>query len=146
MDDIVQDDDTGTMKPRNTARFQNFILISVSVLFLLALGVKLLLNVSRIEIKADPPMMMPDGRSTTMIEAVPYNTLGLRIPRRKLQVFYVIRMGGEKVDVVSRSSNSITLRAKRETGDVIIEARLPGAVIPYEIVVPILPLYAYQSD
>jgi len=59
-----------------------------------------------------------------------------------VQVFFDLEEGGDKVEVVSRDKNSITLRAKRETGDVVVRARLTGDPIPYEIIVPILPQFA----
>lgn len=129
-------------KPWNAARLQNFILIIISLLFIVALGVKLVLNISRIEFIADPPSMFPDGQSTTTIKALPYNTVGFRVPFKSIRVFYEIEEGGEKVEILSRDRNSITLRAKHETGDVVLKARLVGDVIPYEIVIPILPQFA----
>lgn len=131
-------------KPWDAEKIQRFILIGISVLFLAALGVKLLLNISRIDFVADPPSMFPDGQSTTTVKAIPYNAVGIKIPFKSVQVFFEIEEGGDKVEVVSRDRNSITLRAKRETGDVVIRARLVGDAIPYEIVVPILPQFALQ--
>jgi hypothetical protein len=131
-------------KPWNAERIQNFILIGISALFLVALGVKLLLNISRIDFVADPPSMFPDGQSTTTIKAIPYNAVGIKIPFKSVRVFYEIEDGGDKVEVVSRDQNSITLRAKRETGEVVLRARLVGDAIPYEIIVQILPQFAFN--
>jgi hypothetical protein len=129
-------------KPWDASKLQSFILIGISALFLVALAVRLLMNISHIDFVAEPPSMFPDGRSTTTIKAVPYNAVGLQIPFKSIRVFYEIEQGSEKVDVLSRDKNSITLRAKHETGNVILRARLAGNVIPYEIVVPILPQFA----
>jgi hypothetical protein len=131
-------------KPWDASKLQSFILIGISALFLVALAVKLLMNISHIDFVADPPSMFPDGRSTTTVKAVPYNAVGLQIPFKSIRVFYEIEQGSDKVDVLSRDKNSITLRAKHETGDIILRARLAGNVIPYEIVVPILPQFAYN--
>lgn len=129
-------------KPWNAAKIQNFILIGISVLFIVALGVKLLLNVSSIDFVAEPPSMFPDGQSTTTVQAVPYNAVGLRVPFKSVRVFYEIEDGDDIVDILGRDKNSITLRAKHQTGDVVLRARLAGDAIPYEIVVPILPQFA----
>ncbi len=129
-------------KPWNATRIQNFILISISLLFIVALGVKLLLNISHIEFVANPPSMFPDGRSTTTVNAIPYNTVGLPMKFKSIRVFYEIKEGSGKVEIISRDKNSITLRAKRETGEVVIRAHLAGDTIPYEIIVPILPQFA----
>jgi hypothetical protein len=129
-------------KPWDASKLQSFILIGISALFLVALAVKLLMNISHIDFVAEPPSMFPDGRSTTTVKAVPYNAVGLQIPFKSIRVFYEIEQGSDKVDVLSRDKNSITLRAKHETGNVILRARLAGNVIPYEIVVPILPQFA----
>jgi hypothetical protein len=131
-------------KPWNAPKLQNFILITISALFLIALGVKLLFNISRIDFVADPPSMFPDGQSTTTVKAVPYNTVGFQIPFKSVRVFYEIESGREIVEVLFRDKNSITLRAKHETGDVVLRARLAGDIIPYEIVIPILPQFALQ--
>ncbi len=129
-------------KPWNATKIQNLILIGISLLFIVALGVKLLLNISRIDFVANPPSMFPDGQSTTTVKAIPYNTVGLPMKFRSIRVFYEITDGSDKVVVVSRDKNSITLRAKRETGDVVVRAHLAGDTIPYEIIVPILPQFA----
>jgi hypothetical protein len=130
----------------NAAKFQNIILLLISGLFLLALTVKLVLNVSRIDFVTTPHSMFPDGRSTATVQAKPYNVLGFQIPFKTVQVYYLVKMGGEKVDIVSRSKSSITLRAKREIGEVILEARPSGAAIPYEIIIPIVPQFAFKTD
>jgi hypothetical protein len=142
--EIIRDRNQGSAW--NAARFQNIILLLISALFLLALTVKLVLNVSRIDFETTPHSMFPDGRSTATVQAKPYNVLGFQIPFKTIQVYYVIKMGGEKVDVVSRSKSSITLRAKREIGEVIIEARPSGSGIPYEIIIPIVPQFAIKTD
>lgn len=130
-------------KPWNPGKIQNFILIGISLLFIVALGVKLLLNISRVEFIAEPPSLFPDGRSTSTIRAVPYNAVGFKVHFKSIRVFYEIEMGQEKVDIISRGSKSITLRAKYEPGEVILRARVGGDAIPYEIIVPILPQFAY---
>jgi hypothetical protein len=132
-------------KPLNASKIQTIILWSISALFILALGMKLFFNISRIDFIADPPSMFPDGRSTTTVRAVPYNVLGLRAPFKSIRVFYTIEAGNEKVEIISRTHDTITLQAKHETGDVIIRARLSGDMIPYEIVVPILPQFALHT-
>jgi hypothetical protein len=129
-------------KPWNATKLQNIILVGISALFIVALAVKLLLNISRIDFVAEPPSMFPDGLSTTTVKAVPHNALGLAIPFKPVQVFYEIEEGGEKVEIVGRDRRSITLRAKRESGNVVLHARLAGDAIPYEIVIQILPQYA----
>lgn len=129
-------------KPWNATRIQNFILIGISLLFIVALGVKLLLNISRIDFVAHPPSMFPDGHSTTTVKAVPYNAVGFPVTFKSVRVFYEIKDGSDKVVVISRDKNSITLRAKHETGDVVLRAHLAGDSIPYEIIVPILPQFA----
>jgi len=129
-------------KPWDAARIQNFILIGISILFLVALGVKLFLNISRVDFVVNPPSLFPDGESEATVKAVPYNAVGLQIPFKSVQVFYEIETGSDKVEIIRRDKNSITLRAKQTTGDVILRARLTGDPIPYEIVVPILPQFA----
>ncbi len=129
-------------KPWNASRIQNFILIGISILFLVALGAKLFLNISRVDFVANPPSLFPDGESKTTVKAVPYNAVGIQIPFKSVQVFYEIEAGSDMVEIVGRDKNSITLRAKQSTGDVILRARLTGDPIPYEIVVPILPQFA----
>jgi hypothetical protein len=130
-------------KPWNAERIQNFILIGISLLFIVALGIKLFVNISRVDFIADPPSLFPDGRSTVTIKAIPYNAVGFRVPFKSVRVFYEIEIGREKVDIISRDINSITLRAKHATGDIILRARIGGDTIPYEIVVPIMPQFAY---
>jgi hypothetical protein len=132
-------------KPLNASKIQTIILWSISALFILALGMKLFFNISRIDFIANPPSMFPDGRSTTTVRAIPYNVLGLRTPFKSIRVFYAIEAGNEKVEIISRTHDTITLQSKHETGDVIIRARLSGDVIPYEIVIPILPQFALYS-
>jgi len=130
-------------KPWNAARIQNFILIGISLLFIIALGVKLLLNISRVDFIADPPSLFPDGRSTATVKAIPYNAVGFRVPFKSIRVFYEIETGWEKVDIISRDANSITLRAKYEPGEIVLRARVGGDAIPYEIIVPIVSQLAH---
>jgi hypothetical protein len=146
MEEHGYNEDRELGKSWNAAGFQNIILLTISALFLLALGAKLFLNVSRIDFVTTPRTMFPDGGSTVTVKALPYNMLGFRIPFKSIQVYYIIRMGEEKVDIISRSRSTITLRAKKEVGQVVIEAKPVGGGIPYEIIILIVPQIALNID
>jgi hypothetical protein len=105
-------------------------------------------DIKDVDVEVDPPCIYPDGSSTAFLKVVPRNSLGFQTPFVRLGIKFEVDEGREKVDVTySPDSSSIRLKAKYETGDVVVFIRTSRSIIPLRVVVPIvMPLTDSDGD
>jgi len=140
------------MQSKNIAqrsRKKAYIFWGVLLLNVLAfLAYRFVLNVKYVDVQVIPPYIFPDGASSVLVKAIPYNSLGFRTPFVTPKVQFEIDEGKEKVEVIYiDDSTAIRLRAKFETGEVVIFVRTSTSILPIRVVIPIVaPLADTDGD
>jgi hypothetical protein len=112
--------------------------IIVIGLMILAFAVVQYLTIRSIDIQKSQNYLYPDGTSTTIITIVPLNRWGHKVLFRKPEVEFILNEGVEKIIVINKESDSITIRSKFETGNVTIFIKNKYTLVPICIVIPII--------
>lgn len=112
-------------------------LISIGFLFLVILFIagKEFLTITNIEVVKKPEVLFPDGNSTIIINVQGMNRFGYKVPFKEVKSQFRIVEGAEKVKIVNINQSSIKLRAKYETGTVVILIQNNYTIIPIEITI-----------
>jgi hypothetical protein len=82
--------------------------------------------------------LYPDGTSTITINVLPMNRFGVRVPFRNVIMRFDIIEGEDKIQVINKELSRLTLRARYETGDVIIRIENQYTVLPIRIEIHII--------
>lgn len=135
---MIDEDNPLESMPR--ANRMTLIVGGVLLLVLLALlAHRFVFNVKYVDVQVTPPYIFPDGISSVLIKAVPYNSLGFRTPLVTPKVHFEIDEGKEKVEVIYlEDPTSIRLRAKFEPGEVVVFVRTSVSIIPVRVVIQIV--------
>ncbi|MHB8581491.1 MAG: hypothetical protein ACYDA4_16735 [Ignavibacteriaceae bacterium] len=122
-----------------------FIIIS----FIIILGLLFyhyLINIYEVTYSINPGNLFADYRSTVTIETVPLNALGFRAPFRYSRTKFQINQGSQLVDVIREDSlkGILVIRAKGQTGKVVVFVKSVNSLLPSELTIFIYPDYAVK--
>ncbi|MDI6778954.1 MAG: hypothetical protein QME25_01980 [Bacteroidota bacterium] len=120
------------------SRFEIKLITSVILFILAVLTTKLVMTIETISVNSNPATLYPDGTSTVTVNVVGLNRFGFAVPFKKPEVKYIVSEGKEKVTVVASRSSQLILKARFETGIVVIIIKNKYTVLPIKIEIPIV--------
>lgn len=129
-----------------TTRFFHLVLRLASAAVVLAvlgwLGYESMARIRDIAVVVQPETLPPDGHSEAVIEVQATNVFGLPA-WRKPAVRFQIEEGNVSGQIVQVLPLSARIRATQLVGRIVVHVHIQGYPIPYEIVVPVRPHYAF---
>jgi len=87
-------------------------------------------NIYEIEVFVNPNRLKPDNKSTAKISIKPINSLGIKIPFRKVYSEIHFIDGNELVNILLKKDRKIILKAKNYNGIVKIEILSKFSLLP----------------
>jgi uncharacterized protein YfaT (DUF1175 family) len=116
------------------------LLIAFCLVILLGFAAyRFVFQVETLDVQVIPSNLVPDGNSTVTVVVIPNNALGFRTPFVSPNVTFEIEEGKEKVEAIPLSDSlSLRLRAKFQSGEVVILVRTASSLLPIRVVVPIM--------
>jgi hypothetical protein len=114
---------------------RNLLIFFISaVLVLLTAGViwKYYFNIYEIECVTNKNILWSDNQSKVIINCLPINSLGLKIPFRNSHVVFSIIEGNELVDIIQKDEmkGMLLLKSKFEEGKVLIKITSRYSLLP----------------
>ncbi len=92
---------------------------AISIILLLSfISWMYIFNIYEIDIKIDRQTLFSNGKSRSVIELVPMNSIGMKAPFRNVNSKINFVNGKELVDVILDEKNLIILQSKFDTGKV----------------------------
>ena len=122
-----------------------FIIISF-IIILGLLSYHYLINIYEVTYSIIPRNLFADYKSTVTIGTIPLNSLGLRAPFRHSRTNFQIIQGRQLVDIirVDPLKGICVLRAKGQTGKVVVSVKSVNSFLPSELIIFIYPDYAVK--
>ena len=123
-----------------------FIIISF-IIILGLLSYHYLINIYEVTYSINPENLFADYKSTVTIETIPLNALGLRAPFRHSRTNFQIIQGSQLVNVIREDflRGICVIRAKGQTGKVVVYVKSVNSLLPSEIIIFIYPDYAVKG-
>jgi hypothetical protein len=89
----------------------------------------------------EPEKLFADNQSEVRITLIPVNSFGWKALFRNTPAQFEIIEGESLVDVITFNTNegTMTLKAKWETGKVIIKIKSPHSLLPMIVEIPVHP-------
>ncbi len=122
-----------------------FIIISF-IIILGLLSYHYLINIYEVTYSIIPKNLFADYKSTVTIETIPLNSLGFRAPFRHSRTNFRIIQGRQLVDIIREDplKGICVLRAKGQTGKVVVSVKSVNSLLPSELIIFIYPDYAVK--
>jgi len=122
-------------------KFEWIFVIIIIVAFVIVFSSLYIFNIYEIDLKVNRTKIYADGQSLVKIETIPINGLGFKTPFRKSFTKFEITEGKGLIDIIKKDERNgiIILKAKYETGKVVIIAKAKHSLFPSIIEVEILP-------
>lgn len=122
-----------------------FIIISF-IIILGLLSYHYLINIYEVTYSINPENLFADYKSTVTIKTIPLNSLGLRAPFRHSSTNFQIIQGSQLVDIIREDplKGICVLRAKGQTGKVVVYVKSVNSLLPSELIIFIYPDYAFK--
>lgn len=97
------------------------------------------INIYEVKIVAAPEYLIPDGKSTTVVRAIPINAFGFKAPFRKSPAKFEIIEGKELINIISENDKEgvLEIQAKEKEGNVSIQLKSEFSLMPTIIEIPI---------
>jgi len=96
------------------------------------------MTIESISVNSKPETLYPDGTSIVTVNVVGLNRFGFAAPFKKPEVEFILSEDKEKVTVVASGSSQLILKARFETGRVVIIIKNKYTVLPIKIEIPIV--------
>ena len=109
-----------------------YLILSIIILIIFFSCYYYFFNIFETVIRINPKNLYADNQSTAVIEVIPINALGMKVPFRNVSADFEIREGKQLVEVISENKNEgvIKLKAKSNTGTVVIYVRSKYSLLP----------------
>ncbi len=115
--------------------------IILFIAFAIVLSLLYVFNIYEVNLKVNRTKIYADGQSILKIETVPINAFGFKAPFRKSFTKFEIIEGKQLIDIIKKDEKNgiFVLRAKYETGKVVINVKSKHSLFPSIIEIDILP-------
>ncbi len=120
------------------SRFEIKLVTLVILLILAVVLTKLVMKIESISVKSNPETLYPDGTSIVTIDVVGLNRFGFEVPFKKPRVEFILIENKEKVTIVSSNPSQLILKARYETGRIVIIIKNNYTILPIKIEIPIV--------
>ncbi len=119
-------------------------IIFVMIIILIVIGFlfyNYIFNIYEVNYDVSTKEIFADNQSVVKINVFPVNGLGFKVPFRKSNVKFYITEGKELIDIIKLDENSgeIILKAKNQTGKVVIKFKSKYSLFPSIVEINILP-------
>lgn len=114
------------------------LILVVFLVFLTIIAVKEIFTVYSINVETNPHYLFPDGNSTATISVVSLNRFGFGVPLRELKAEFEIIEGYEKIEILSKQANKLTIKSRYEIGKVILLIKSKYTLIPMKVEIHII--------
>jgi hypothetical protein len=123
-----------------------FIIIILAALIIL-FGFQYLVSIYEVDFYFEPKELYADNISECIIQTIPLNSLGWKIPFRKASAEIEIREGRDLIEVMEldNANGLLRIRAKESTGTVIIFIKPEKALLPTPLEIRILPNIVFKE-
>ncbi len=98
---------------------------------------KIIFSTTTVSVESNPQRILVGSSSPVEVEVVPLNRLGFNVPFDHLSGKFVVRQGGDKINVVRAGQNKFVFTPGTTAGKVVIFFYASNLAFPVEIVLRI---------
>ncbi|MHB1686886.1 MAG: hypothetical protein ACYCVH_05900 [Ignavibacteriaceae bacterium] len=126
------------------SKSQIYFIVIAFIIILSLLFYYYILNIYEVAYSVNPKNLFADYKSTVIIKTIPINALGFEAPFRHSRTNFKIIEGKELVNVYQDDERHgiLILKAKDQTGKVVVSVKSVNSLLPSEIIIFIYPNYA----
>jgi hypothetical protein len=122
-------------------RYQIYLIILLLLAIAALLSFQYLFSIYEVDIRVTPPELYADNKSECIIEAVPLNSFGMKVPFRNSSAGIEIREGTDLVEIIeiNEQKGFIRIRAGHKPGTVVIFIKPEKSLLPSPVEIRINP-------
>jgi hypothetical protein len=124
-------------------RFKILSIVLLVVIICLLFIYQYLINIYEVIVISEPKYLYADNQSQVTIMTVPINSTGKKAWFRSSPAEFIIKEGADLAETIinDKDEGILILKAKSETGTIVIEVKTKYSLLPIVIEIPVYPNY-----